>query len=133
MLSPYSHVWEATVNTVAIGLVVTVICLVICLPAARVLARERFRGKSAFEFYLSLPLIVPGGGDRHGAPDDLHPLGLAGSYFGIVIAHLIPTIPYMVRMLTAVYQGLGREFEEQAMILGASRLAGAAPASRCPC
>ena len=49
-------------------------------------------------------------------------LGLAGTYWGIIIAHLIPTIPYMIRMLTAVYQGLGREFEEQAAVLGASRL-----------
>ena len=42
-------------------------------------------------------------------------------YIGIIIVHLIPTIPYMIRMLTAVYQGLGRDFEEQAMILGANR------------
>jgi len=59
VLSPYSRIWEATLNTVGIGLAVTVICLAISLPAARVLARERFRGKSAFEFFLSMPLIVP--------------------------------------------------------------------------
>lgn len=120
VLSPYSHVWEATVNTVLIGLIVTVICLIICLPAARVLARERFPGKSAFEFYLSLPLIVPEATIGMAILMIFIKLGLAGSIVGIVIAQLIPTIPYMVRMLTAVYQGLGREFEEQAMILGAS-------------
>ena len=37
VISPYSQVWEATLNTVFIGSVVTVICLIICLPAARVL------------------------------------------------------------------------------------------------
>lgn len=121
VLSPYSRVWEATVNTVAIGLIVTVICLAICLPAARVLAREKFRGKSAFEFFLSLPLIVPEAAIGIALLMMFIRLGLAGSYVGIIIAHLIPTIPYMVRMLTAVYQGLGRDFEEQAMILGASR------------
>ncbi|WP_233417122.1 ABC transporter permease [Halovulum marinum] len=121
VLSPYSRVWEATVNTVAIGLIVTVICLAICLPAARVLAREKFRGKSAFEFFLSLPLIVPEAAIGIALLMMFIRLGLAGSYVGIIVAHLIPTIPYMVRMLTAVYQGLGRDFEEQAMILGASR------------
>lgn len=121
VLSPYSRVWEATVNTVVIGLIVTVICLAICLPAARVLAREKFRGKSAFEFFLSLPLIVPEAAIGIALLMMFIRLGLAGSYVGIIIAHLIPTIPYMVRMLTAVYQGLGRDFEEQAMILGASR------------
>lgn len=122
VLSPYSRVWEATVNTVAIGMIVTVICLAICLPAARILARERFRGKSAFEFFLSLPLIVPEAAIGIALLMIFIRLGLAGSYAGIVIAHLIPTIPYMVRMLTAVYQGLGRDFEEQAMILGARPL-----------
>ncbi|MDP1731876.1 MAG: ABC transporter permease [Devosia sp.] len=121
VLSPYSRLLEATVNTVAIGLVVMVICLAICLPAARVLAREKFRGKNGFEFFLSLPLIVPESAIGIALLMIFIRLGLAGSYAGIIIAHLIPTIPYMIRMLTAVYQGLGREFEEQAYILGASR------------
>ncbi|WP_327792929.1 ABC transporter permease [Harenicola maris] len=121
VLSPYSRVWEATLNTVFIGLVVTVICLAICLPAARVLAREKFRGKSAFEFFLSMPLIVPEAAIGIALLMIFIRLGLAGSYTGIIIVHLIPTIPYMIRMLTAVYQGLGTDFEEQAMILGASR------------
>lgn len=122
VISPYSRVWEATVNTVAIGAVVTVICLAICLPVARILARERFRGKSAFEFFLSLPLIVPEAAIGIALLMIFIQIGLVGSYAGIIIAHLIPTIPYMVRMLTAVYQGLGRDFEEQAMILGARPL-----------
>jgi len=121
VLSPFSRIYEATFNTMVIGLAVTVICLAICLPAARVLARETFKGKSSFEFFLSLPLIVPEAAIGIALLMIFINLGLAGSYGGIIIAHLIPTIPYMVRMLTAVYQGLGREFEEQAMILGATR------------
>lgn len=121
VLSPYSRVWEATLNTVFIGSVVTIICLAICLPAARVLAREKFRGKASFEFFLSMPLIVPEAAIGIALLMIFIRLGLAGSYTGIIIVHLIPTIPYMIRMLTAVYQGLGRDFEEQAMILGASR------------
>jgi putative spermidine/putrescine transport system permease protein len=121
VLSPYSRVLEATINTVVIGSIVTAICLAICLPAARVLARQRFRGKSGFEFFLSLPLIVPEAAIGIALLMIFIRLGIAGSYAGIIIAHLIPTIPYMIRMLTAVYQGLGKDFEEQAMILGASR------------
>lgn len=121
VISPYSRVWEATLNTVFIGVVVTVICLLICLPAARVLAREKFKGKPSFEFFLSMPLIVPEAAIGIALLMIFIKIGLAGSYLGIILVHLIPTIPYMIRMLTAVYQGLGRDFEEQAMILGASR------------
>ena len=121
VLSPYSRVWEATLNTVGIGLAVTVICLAVSLPAARALARERFRGKAFVEWGVSLPLIVPEAAIGLALLMIFIRLGLAGSYAGIVIAHLIPTIPYMVRMLTAVWQGLGPEYEEAAALLGASR------------
>jgi len=120
VLSPYSRVWEATLNTLGIGLGATALSLVLCLPAARVLARRRFAGKAGFELFLALPLLLPE--MAIGIPLLLIyiRLGLAGSHLGIVIAHLIPTIPYMIRMLTAVYQGLDRQLEEQARVLGAS-------------
>lgn len=121
VFSPYSRLGEATFNTVVIGVSATLICLAICLPAARVLAREDFPGKRAFEFYLALPLIVPEAAVGLALSMIFVRVGLAGSFAGIIVAHLIPTIPYMVRMLAAVYQGLGVEFEEQARILGASR------------
>lgn len=121
VLSPYSRLGEAVLNTILIGGATTVICLAICLPAARILAREDFVGKRAFEFYLSLPLIVPEAAVGLALSVMFVRVGLAGSYAGIIIAHLIPTIPYMVRMLTAVYQVQDRGFEEQARVLGASR------------
>ena len=122
VFSPVSRVLESTVNTVLIALIVTAICVVISLPAARVLARERFRGKSWIEFFLLTPLVVPDIAVGLGILITFISLGLAGSYTGIVLAHLIPTIPYMVRVLTSVFQGLSRDFEEQARVLGAGPL-----------
>lgn len=122
VFSSYSRVWPATVNTVGIGLVVTLICLAICLPAARVIARENFRGKSLIEFFLLTPLIIPEIAIGLGILVSFIQLGLAGTYTGVVIAHLIPTIPYMIRTLTSVFQGLSKDYEEQATVLGASPL-----------
>lgn len=122
VFSSYSRIWPATVNTVLIGLAVTLICTAICLPAARVIAREDFRGKSLVEFFLLTPLIVPEIAIGLGILVTFIQLGLAGSYVGIVIAHLIPTIPYMIRMLTSVFQGLSKDYEEQATVLGANPL-----------
>lgn len=121
LLSPYSRLAEATFNTIAIGLAVALLGLAICLPAARVLARMEFRGKPIFEFFLSAPLVIPESAIGIALLMIFIHLGLAGSISGIVIAHLIPAIPYIVRMLTAVYQGLGAEFEEQSHVLGATR------------
>lgn len=123
VFSPVSRVLEATLNTVGIALIVTVVCVAVSLPAARVIARERFRGKNLVEFFLLTPLIVPEIAVGLGILITFIQLGLAGSYLGIIIVHLIPTIPYMVRVLTSVFQGLSRDYEEQARVLGAGPLA----------
>ena len=118
VLSPYSRVLTATLNTVGIALVVTALCTLISLPAAMVIARENFPGKPIVEFFFLTPLIVPEIAVGLGVLITFIRLGLAGGYVGIVLAHLILTTPYMVRVLTSVFQGLGREFEEQAQLLG---------------
>ena len=122
VFSPISRVLESTANTVIIALIVTLICIIISLPAARVIARENFRGKSFVEFFLLTPLIVPEIAVGLGILITFIQLGLAGSYVGIIIVHLIPTLPYMVRVLTSVFQGLSRDYEEQARVLGAGPL-----------
>jgi putative spermidine/putrescine transport system permease protein len=122
VFSPVSRVLESTGNTLAIALLVTLLCAAISLPAARVLARERFRGKPAVEFFLLTPLIVPEIAVGLGILVTFIQLGLAGTLHGIVLVHLVPTIPYMVRVLTSVFQGLSRDYEEQARVLGAGPL-----------
>ena len=122
VFSPVSRVLESTVNTVGIALLVTLICVAVSLPAARVIARERFRGKAFIEFFLLTPLIVPEIAVGLGILVTFIQLGLAGSYLGIILVHLIPTIPYMVRVLTSVFQGLSTDYEEQARVLGAGPL-----------
>ena len=109
-------------NTVLIAVLVTLLCAVICLPAARALATRDFFGKAALEYFLLTPLIVPEIAVGLGILVTFLSLGLAGGLLGIVLAHLIPTVPYMTRILTAVFQNLDTTFEAQARTLGASPL-----------
>ncbi|MGE3739727.1 MAG: ABC transporter permease [Geminicoccaceae bacterium] len=120
VVSPYSRVGEALLNTVSIGLATSMLCLAICLPAARVLGRHDFGGKRLLELYLALPLILPEAVIGIALSMMFIRLGLAGTHAGIVLVHLIPTMPYVMRMLVAGFQGLDREVEEQARVLGAS-------------
>ena len=122
IFSPVSGAVGALLNTVVIALLVTLLCTVICLPAARVLATRSFPGKSAAEFILLTPLIVPEIAVGLGVVLLFSTFGLTGSYLGVVLAHLIPTIPYLTRVLTASFQGLGANYEAQARVLGAGPL-----------
>lgn len=123
LLSPVSRLGGAFANTVAIGVVVAVVTLAISLPAAHVLARYDFRAKGVTEFFLLLPIIVPQIAIGIGMLLLFMRLGLFRTYPGIVFAHLVPALPYGVRILTAVFQNLDPGYEEVARTLGADRFA----------
>ncbi|MFP4509916.1 MAG: ABC transporter permease [Spirochaetaceae bacterium] len=122
LLSPVSGLGIAFLNTVGIGVVTSLLAVVIALPAARTLARHDFRGKAVVEFFLLVPVIVPQIAVGIGTLLLFLRLGLARSYAGIILAHLVPTLPYAVRILTSVFQNLDPRYEEQARTLGAGRV-----------
>ncbi len=121
IIDPVSRVMPAIGNTVLIAILVTVFSLIIAVPAARVIARQSFRGKSFVEFYLMMPLIVPEIAVGIGMLVIFLNIGLHGSVFAIVLAHMVPVLPYTVRMLVNVYGELDKGLLEQAHLLGASR------------
>lgn len=122
LFSPVSGLGLAFLNTMVIGIATSLLAVVIALPAARTLARYDFRGKAAVEFFLLVPVIVPQIAVGIGMLLLFIRLGIARSYAGIILAHLVPTLPYAVRILTSVFQNLDPGYEEQARTLGAGRI-----------
>ncbi len=118
IFSPVSGTVEALLNTVLIAAAVTVLATLICLPTAQALADGAYGGRAA-EFFLLTPLLVPEVAVGLGVLVLFSQLGLAGSYAGVVLAHLIPTVPYTARVLTASFQGVDHDLEAQARVLGA--------------
>jgi len=109
-----------------VALLATAVGLAVSLPASLVLVRARFIGREALLNFLMAPLIVPAiviGAALYiffiqieiatGVP-------LAGSAPGLVGAHVLLTIPWCIRLLTANLVGLDPAIEEAAASLGAS-------------
>ncbi len=121
VIDPVSRVFPAFQNTLVIAVLVTLLALIIAIPAARILARHSFRGKPLVELFLATPLIVPEIAVGIGMLLIFLQMGLQGNLFAIVLAHLIPVLPYMIRVLTSIYGELDGGMLDQAMLLGASR------------
>lgn len=51
---------EAMINSLQVGLTVTVLCIVLGVPTALACARGRFRGTTALSVFVLLPHMVPG-------------------------------------------------------------------------
>lgn len=119
LFSPVSNLGPAFANTVFIAAVTAALAVAISLPAAVAIARYDFPGKSAVEFFLLTPVIVPQIAVGMGMLILFTRLGVAGTYAGVILAHLVPSTPYAVRILTAVFQNLDPDYEAQARTLGA--------------
>ncbi len=108
---------------VSFGIAVSValLALLIAWPAARVVARQEFPGKRALLFLFLLPVLAPPLASTMGMHALFLRYGLADTLTGVVLAHLVPSVPYAIMVLYGSFSRLEIGFEEQARTLGATR------------
>ena len=93
------------------------------MPAARALGIYRFRGKRLLEFLMFVPTMVPPLTVGMGLNINFLRVGLAGTWLGVLLVHLVPVTPYVVLTLSGVFANYDPAYEEQARTLGARPLA----------
>lgn len=109
-------------DSLVIAFMVSLLSLVLGFPAARVLGLRQFRGRQIAWLVLFLPTIVPPLAIGMGLNILFLQVGLAGSIPGVVLAHLIPTLPYVVFTLAGAFARYDENFEFQSLVLGASQM-----------
>lgn len=134
----YSLVWyrellhqntfvTAFILSCQVALVATVVSLMVGLGASIAITRFRFRGRDALQSLFLAPLVVPAivtGISMYVylvRLERLIQVDLVPSFWGLVLAHIIITIPWTVRLIMVGLQGISPDLEEAAMNLGASR------------
>ncbi|MDN5332562.1 MAG: putative spermidine/putrescine transport system permease protein [Tepidanaerobacteraceae bacterium] len=122
LLSPSTGTLPVLLYSLLLSSVVTFLTLVLSLPAARALAFYEFRGKRAIEVFVLSPMVIPTTAIAMGIHVNFIRLGLADTLWGVVLVHLLPCLPYGIRILTGVFSALGDRIEQQARVLGACRL-----------
>jgi ABC-type glycerol-3-phosphate transport system permease component len=108
-------------NSLIVATAVTFITLVIALPPAYGLARFRFPGRRAVAMVVLLGYLVPGISLLVPLFVTFRSFGLIDTLYGLVISHLILTVPFAVWFLRGYFIYVPWELEEAAMIDGCSR------------
>jgi putative spermidine/putrescine transport system permease protein len=108
--------------SIGLSFIVTVVVIAITIPAAKALALYQFRGKKFIEILTFAPIIVPTVAVAMGIHVQFIKMGLANTYLGVVLIHLVPCISYTVRILKSVFEIVGERMEMQARVLGAGRI-----------
>jgi putative spermidine/putrescine transport system permease protein len=113
---------ESLVTTFKVAILVVLLNILLAIPAARALSHYTFKGKSFIEGLLLSPILIPGILLAMGLQLTMIQFGIADKTIGVVIVHLIPTLPYAIRVMRAGYERMGSSLNEQASVLGAGPL-----------
>ncbi|MGD7046502.1 ABC transporter permease [Jeotgalibacillus proteolyticus] len=114
------RIYEALFVSTLIALAVTFLNLLVGFLAGKALSHSVFKGKGLLETLLLLPLFIPTMAAALGLHITMIRLGLANQWLGVVIVHLVPTIPYTIKVMKAGYDRIGSGMIQQAKVLGGS-------------
>jgi len=112
---------ESLLVSLGLGLVSATLSALVAVPAALAIARHRFPGRDVLAAVLVSPLMIPHVVLGVALLRFFSGFGLAGSFPGLVAAHLIVITPYMLRLVLAGLAGLDPRVERAAESLGAGR------------
>lgn len=110
---------EAFVTSLGIAAVVSVLVTVIAFAGAYACHRLRPRWLPAFELVVMSPLFFPHAALGVALVNVLAMAGYLGSATGIVIAHIVCTLPFAWRPIFVALQRIDGEIVEAASLLGA--------------
>jgi putative spermidine/putrescine transport system permease protein len=101
---------------------VVLVCGLVGVPAAYAMARREFPGKRFVMLLFLLPLLVPP--ITFGIPlaTVLYRTGAAGTIWGVILANLVPTVPFVILIMIPFIQQIDPRVEAAARVFGAGTL-----------
>ena len=120
----------ASLNTLKVALISTLISTIIGTLTALAMERYRFRGKGAFDALLYLPIVIPEivmalsllafFAFAFGVIENLTGANLRLNLTTVIISHIAFSISFVVVVVRASLKGFDRRLEEAAQDLGAN-------------
>ncbi|HLI14204.1 MAG TPA: ABC transporter permease subunit [Alphaproteobacteria bacterium] len=113
------QLYDVLVVTFEVVFAVVIISVVVGVPAAYALARRDFIGKRAVLLLFVIPLLVPP--ITYGIPlaTVLYQSGVGGTLAGVILANLVPSVPFVVLVMTPFIEQVDPRLEAAARVFGA--------------
>jgi putative spermidine/putrescine transport system permease protein len=128
----YTRAWSMSAfrngffTSLQTSLCASVLALMLGIPASLALVRGAFPGREAITTLLMTPMLVPAivGGSAlfvfYLEIELYSGLQIAGTMAGLIIAHALIALPWVVKLVTTALIGANRSIEEAAASLGAT-------------
>jgi putative spermidine/putrescine transport system permease protein len=115
----YTNIERALKTSYSVAPLAVLLSFVLSLPTAYVLGRKNIPGKKVFMLVVLLPIIMPGMVVALFLSRVFAAFHLTQSFFGLVLAHTLMGIPYMIRVLTTSFESIPQDIIDAAENLGA--------------
>lgn len=122
ILSRKEELVSVFLSSIVISTVVGLLSIIIGLMTSRALVCYEFLGKRMMYFFTILPFMVPATVFAMGVQVTFIKMGLNNTITGVIVAHLICSLPYAIRLIMDGMEAVGTGYEEQARVLGAAPL-----------
>lgn len=109
-------------TSLILAIVVTLVSLLVCLPAAYALARYKFKGRSIIRISFLLTNAFPKMGIYTAMAVVFYKLELMGTFTGVVLVHIVNTMMFMVWIPSGAFRSVHSQQEESARDVGAGPL-----------
>jgi putative spermidine/putrescine transport system permease protein len=125
----YSQAWSefdllhVIIVTLEVAVAVVVLSVLVGVPASYVLARRDFPGKKIVYLAFLLPIMMPP--ITYGIPlaTVLYKFNLAGNLSGVILANLVPCVPFVILTMTPFIEQIDPAIERAARMSGARTMA----------
>lgn len=111
---------ELIVSNVLLSSTVSLISVVSGLCTAKVMNKASKSVERVVLFTINLPYLVPATVFSMGIHVHMIRAGVNNSWVGVMLVHVIYSLPYATILIMNGYRNYGSELEEQAMLLGAN-------------
>lgn len=122
VFAPHAKVLQTLISSILLSSSVAVLSAIIAVMTTRALTYYDFVGKKLINFLSIAPILVPGSVFAMGIHVVFIRMSLADTILGVIIVHLVYTLPYSISIMRDLIESIGMKLELQAYVLGASPL-----------
>lgn len=117
-LADKDGLWDALLLSLNLALVSTVISLILGTATALAVSRGNFPGREAIATFVVSPLMMPGLVVGVALLQFFRSIGLSDAYLTLTLAHVVVTLPYVMRTLLAAFASFNYTLLDAARTLG---------------
>ncbi|MDH2328091.1 ABC transporter permease [Cereibacter sp. SYSU M97828] len=111
---------DAAFTSFKVAAVVAVLSVILGFLASMALVRGTFRGRAFLRGFFLMPMVMPVVVLAIALYATFLWLGIAGTFVGFVLAHLVIALPFAIIAISGALEGFDKSIEDAAILCGAS-------------